>query len=102
MLFPFQAAAYEERGVGTSDDDIVHILKQCIAVLKGARGASANPHNFSQREALLLLVHLIGDLHQPLHGRNRGAGIIRMISSCPDPQRPSTIRKSSTPTAITI
>ena len=64
---PFQAAAYEERGVGTSDDDIVHILKQCIAVLKGAHGHSANPHNFTQREALLLLVHLIGDVHQPLH-----------------------------------
>jgi hypothetical protein len=31
---PFQAAAYEEGGVGTSDDDVVHILKQCIAVLK--------------------------------------------------------------------
>jgi hypothetical protein len=64
---PFQAAAYEERGVGASDDDIVHILKQCIAVLKGARGQGANPHNFSQRHALLLLVHLIGDVHQPLH-----------------------------------
>jgi hypothetical protein len=64
---PFQVAAYEERGVGTSDDDIVHILKQCIAVLKGARGHDANPHGFSQREALLLLVHLMGDVHQPLH-----------------------------------
>jgi len=64
---PFQVAAYEERGVGTSEEDIVHILKQCIAVLKGARGHAENPHAFSQREALLLLVHLIGDLHQPLH-----------------------------------
>ena len=64
---PFQAAAYEERAVGTSDDDVVHILKQCIQVLQGARGARANPHGFSQREALLLLVHLIGDVHQPLH-----------------------------------
>jgi hypothetical protein len=64
---PFQVMAYEERGVGTSDDDIVHILKQCIAVLKGAHAGSDNPHGFSQREALLLLVHLIGDLHQPLH-----------------------------------
>jgi hypothetical protein len=64
---PFQAAGYAERGVGTSDDDIVHILKQCIQVLQGVRGRSANPHNFSQREALLLLVHLIGDVHQPLH-----------------------------------
>jgi hypothetical protein len=64
---PFQAAAYEERGVGASDDDIVHILKQCIAVLKGATDGAANPHGFSQREALLLLAHLLGDIHQPLH-----------------------------------
>jgi len=64
---PFQAAAYVERSVGTSDDDIVQILKQCIAALKGARGQSTNPHNFSQRHALLLLVHLMGDVHQPLH-----------------------------------
>jgi hypothetical protein len=64
---PFQAVAYEEGGVGTSDDDVVHILKQCIVVLKGATDRGANPHGFSQREALLLLVHLMGDLHQPLH-----------------------------------
>jgi hypothetical protein len=64
---PFQAAAYEEGGVGTSDDDVVHILKQCIAVLKGAPDHGANPHGLSRREALLLLVHLLGDLHQPLH-----------------------------------
>jgi hypothetical protein len=64
---PFQAAAYEEGGVGVGDEDIVHILKQCIAVLKGAAGRAANPHGFSQREALLLLVHLLGDVHQPLH-----------------------------------
>jgi S1/P1 Nuclease len=64
---PFQADAYEEGGVGTSDDDIVHILKQCIAVLKGASDRGANPHDFSPREALLLLVHLLGDIHQPLH-----------------------------------
>jgi hypothetical protein len=64
---PFQTAACEEGGVGTSDDDVVHILKQCIAVLKGATDRGANPHGFNQREALLLLVHLMGDLHQPLH-----------------------------------
>jgi hypothetical protein len=64
---PFQADAYEEGGVGTSDDDIVHILKQCIAVLKGATDRNANPHGLRPREALLLLVHLLGDIHQPLH-----------------------------------
>ncbi len=64
---PFQAAEYAERGVGTSDEDIVHILRQCIFVLKGSTGPDTNPHGFTPREALLLLTHLIGDLHQPLH-----------------------------------
>ena len=26
-----------------------------------------NPHHFTQRQALLLIVHLVGDIHQPLH-----------------------------------
>jgi hypothetical protein len=64
---PFQALAYDERGVGTSDEDVVHILRQCIFVLKGQAGRDTNPHNFTPREALLLLAHLMGDLHQPLH-----------------------------------
>ena len=64
---PFEAPAYAEGGVGTSADDIVHISRQCIAVLKGAAARTANPHDFSRREALLLLVHLLGDIHQPLH-----------------------------------
>jgi hypothetical protein len=64
---PFQAVSYEAGEVGTSEDDVVHILKQCIAVLKGATDHGANPHGLSAREALLLLVHLLGDVHQPLH-----------------------------------
>jgi hypothetical protein len=64
---PFQAAAYEEGGVGTSDEDVVHILRQCIAVLKGSNDPRDNPHGFNRRQALLLLVHLVGDVHQPLH-----------------------------------
>lgn len=64
---PFQASRYQAGSVGTSEEDIVHILTQCIAVLKGASGPRSNPHSFSPREALLLLVHLVGDIHQPLH-----------------------------------
>jgi hypothetical protein len=44
----------------------VHILRQLVALLQG-RSEVPNPHHFSRREALLLLVHLVGDLHQPLH-----------------------------------
>ncbi len=46
---------------------MVHIIDQCIAVLQETATAQTNPHNFSKREAVLLLAHLVGDLHQPLH-----------------------------------
>jgi hypothetical protein len=64
---PFQAEAYEAGAVGTNNEDIVHILRQCILVLKGSMTRDSNPHEFTAREALLLLTHLMGDLHQPLH-----------------------------------
>jgi hypothetical protein len=64
---PFQAEAYQAGAVGTDDEDIVHILRQCILALKGATAQDGNPHGFGAREALLLLTHLLGDLHQPLH-----------------------------------
>lgn len=64
---PFDAGHYVDKAVGSNEIDVVHIVQQCIAVLGGNQNPDSNPHHFSQREALLLLVHLVGDLHQPLH-----------------------------------
>jgi hypothetical protein len=64
---PYQSPQYVDRAVGTADDDVVQILKQCIAALQGRDDAAANPHRFTPRVALLLLVHMTGDIHQPLH-----------------------------------
>src|SRR6267154_5547312 len=64
---PFEKDTYQAGTVGTTDHDVVQILKQCIAVLKGSTGANVNPHNFTKRQALLLMAHFIGDIHQPLH-----------------------------------
>ena len=64
---PFQLPHYEDHGVGTADHDIVQTLKQCIAVLQGKGDAASNPHNFTPRQALLMLTHLSGDITQPLH-----------------------------------
>jgi hypothetical protein len=64
---PFQASEYRLGMVGTNDHDIVQTLQQCIAVLKGDTSPAANPNALTQRQALLLLTHLVGDLHQPLH-----------------------------------
>jgi hypothetical protein len=64
---PYQLAHYEDHGVGTAEHDIVQTLKQCIAVLQGKGDATTNPHNFTPRQALLMLTHLTGDIAQPLH-----------------------------------
>ncbi len=64
---PFQLEKYHDHGVGTADVDIVQTLKQCIAVLQGKTDPALNPHKFTKRQALILLTHFAGDIHQPLH-----------------------------------
>lgn len=64
---PFQFPHYHDHAVGTADDDIVQTLKQCIATLQGKGNDATNPHHFTQRQALLMLTHLAGDITQPLH-----------------------------------
>ncbi|UVT18591.1 MAG: S1/P1 nuclease [Nitrospira sp.] len=64
---PFQRSQYIWKSIGTSDDDIVVLLTQAIRVLQGKGGSSDNPHYFTRRQALLLLAHCVGDVHQPLH-----------------------------------
>jgi hypothetical protein len=58
--------AYKKGLVGTSDHDIVSAINAAIIVLQG--GTSPAPFNIAnKKEALLLLAHYVGDLHQPLH-----------------------------------
>lgn len=64
---PFQNSHYHDGAVGTAEVDIVHTLKQAISVLQGNTGVAANPHQFTRRQALLLIAHMTGDIHQPLH-----------------------------------
>lgn len=64
---PFQRAQYQWRSVGTSADDVVALLAQAIRVLEGTRESGENPHALTPRQALLLIAHCVGDVHQPLH-----------------------------------
>lgn len=64
---PYQLERYQFPSVGTSENDVVHILQQCVSVLRGNTGAAENPHRLTGRQAPLLLAHLVGDVHQPLH-----------------------------------
>jgi len=62
----FQIAEYSEDEIGANPDDVVHILGDAILVLKGE--SPSNPaHNITKREALFILAHMVGDIHQPLH-----------------------------------
>lgn len=59
---PAATPAYKEGISGTDPHDVVHMLQAAIQTLKGD-----TPDRFSQLNALRLLVHLTGDVHQPLH-----------------------------------
>jgi len=61
---PIQEAAYRGNSKGARPDDVVRMIRRCISVLEGH---GANPTNLTKKEALRLLAHYVGDIHQPLH-----------------------------------
>ncbi|WP_341678815.1 S1/P1 nuclease [Niveibacterium sp. SC-1] len=61
-----QRRSYAAGHVGRRDDDVVAASAAMIRVLQG-RTAPAPFVIRDKREALLLLAHYLGDLHQPLH-----------------------------------
>jgi hypothetical protein len=58
---PLGASSYAEGQQFTSENDVVHALNLSLACLEGTR------NELSKRIALRALVHLVGDIHQPLH-----------------------------------
>jgi hypothetical protein len=57
---------YARSEAGTSDHDVVSAIDAAIKVLQG--GTSPAPISIkSKREALRVLAHYVGDIHQPLH-----------------------------------
>jgi hypothetical protein len=61
-----QRDSYARGEAGTSDHDIVAAIDAAIAVLQGH--GSPDPIDIgSKKEALRLLAHFVGDIHQPLH-----------------------------------
>jgi len=57
----FQAERYEVTLPGARPTDIVQMTRECVRVLRGKSTM------FTPREALRLLAHFLGDMHQPLH-----------------------------------
>src|SRR6185503_4446157 len=61
---PLNCKNYQTCTGFTPDNDVVHMLNVCIRTLQGHPDPN---HPLSQRNALKLLVHFLGDIHQPLH-----------------------------------
>lgn len=57
---------YSPGDIGRSEFDIVHMIPFCIKVLKGEEPEN-NSRAITKPVALILLVHYLGDIHQPLH-----------------------------------
>jgi hypothetical protein len=58
---PLKSKEYTDNGPFSKPNDIVHMINTCIAILEG------KSTQFTKRQALRFLVHLVGDIHQPLH-----------------------------------
>lgn len=61
---PLDTAVYKEGTVGSRLNDIVQTIKRCIRLIESK---AIPPHEMTRAQALRWLVHLLGDLHQPLH-----------------------------------
>jgi hypothetical protein len=57
---------YSRAYVGTSDHDIVSVISAAVMVLEG-KPAPLPLSIKDKKEALFLLAHFVGDIHQPLH-----------------------------------
>jgi S1/P1 Nuclease len=73
---PIQQTAYHAGTAGTADNDIVAVTAYAINVLR-EKAPNHGPAVLNERDALWLLVHTVGDIHQPLH-----VGAVYFDSNC--------------------
>ena len=62
---PLGLKSYEPDGAYSRPDDVVHMIEAAVAVLEGG-----GDKRITQLQALRMLVHFVGDEHQPLHVGN--------------------------------
>jgi hypothetical protein len=85
---------YDRSYFGTNDHDVVSAIQAAILVLQGQPAPA--PFNIKdQKEALLLLAHFVGDVHQPLHV---GAVYVDSTGAVIDPDAVSTTQATAAET----
>lgn len=60
--FPVGSKKYTATSPFTYPHDVVHLINGCVTVLEGGEF-----EGLIQKDALRLLIHFVGDVHQPLH-----------------------------------
>jgi hypothetical protein len=61
---PLGATSFNQVRSFLTPDDVIHAISRCIKVLESS---TLEPDTFTKVQALRLLVHFVGDIHQPLH-----------------------------------
>jgi len=64
---PLQQRTYANGSAGTGDTDVVQMIEYVVAQLRGKPLAAKKDVSLTDTEAVWLLAHLVGDVHQPLH-----------------------------------
>jgi hypothetical protein len=64
---PLQQRKYIAGSAGTDDIDVVQMIAYAVAQLRGNKPAAKEGVDLTDTEAVWLLAHLVGDIHQPLH-----------------------------------
>jgi S1/P1 nuclease len=91
---PLQQKTYRAGGVGTLETDIVQMIDHTVTQLRGKQPYYKQDVKLNNTEAVWLLAHLVGDIHQPLH-----VGQIYYDSTCDnviDPNASKTVEAIST------
>jgi S1/P1 Nuclease len=80
-----QQTEYRLGAAGTRENDVVQIIKQSVNILRD-RAPNQGPAILTKKQALWVLAHMVGDVHQPLH-----VGAIYFDQSCEDPVDPNVV-----------
>jgi hypothetical protein len=64
---PLPQPSYVLNTAGTQDIDAVQMIGYAVAQLRGKTPPAKHDVNLTDTEAVWLIAHLVGDIHQPLH-----------------------------------
>ena len=64
---PLQQPSYVPNTAGTDDIDVVQMIGYTVTQLRGKTPPAKPDVKLTDAEAVWLLAHLVGDIHQPLH-----------------------------------